>query len=118
MGDYQDVPRTDAIDRQPMPVDAGFVGVPPREDIDASTVVRGSPRSEPTAELVPALTIAAHPDPARVGDRFVLVNLTAGGEVQLSRRSPDFQRPGSALGAPLSDAFMSRRPIRIASAPG
>jgi two-component system nitrogen regulation response regulator GlnG len=87
-------------------------------DIGASTMGRRSPRGEPTAELVPALTIAAHPDPARVGDRLVLVDLAAGGEVQISRRDPDFHREGSALGAPLADAFMSRRPIRIASVPG
>jgi two-component system nitrogen regulation response regulator GlnG len=94
------------------------LGSPPPEDIDASTVVRGSSRGEPTAELVPALTIAAHPDPARVGDRLVLAELAAGGEVQLSRRSPDFHRAGCALGAPLADVFLSRRPIRIAPAPG
>ena len=81
-------------------------------------MVRRSPRDEPTAELVPALTIVAHPDPTRVGDRLVLGDLAAGGEVQISRISPDFHREGSALGAPLADVFMSRRPIRIASAPG
>ena len=101
-----------------MPVNAGFVGDPPRKHIDASTMERRSPRGEPTAELVPALTIAAHPDPARVGARLVLEGLAAGGEVQISRRSPDFHHAGSALGAPLADVFMSRRPIRIASAPG
>jgi len=100
-----------------MPMNAGLVGGPPREDLDASTVVRRNPRGEPTAELVPALTIAAHPDPARVGERLVLMDLAAGGEVQISRRSPDFHREGSALDTPLADAFMSRRPIRIASAP-
>ncbi len=100
-----------------MPVNACLVGGSGRANINASTMVPRSPSGGSTVELVPALTIAAHPDPARVGDRLVLMDLAAGGEVQISRRSPDFHHEGSALGAPLADAFVSRRPIRIASAP-
>jgi two-component system, NtrC family, nitrogen regulation response regulator GlnG len=93
------------------------VGGPPRAPLDASTAVRRSPRGETASELVPALTFAVHPDPARVGDRLVLDGLAAGREVLLSRGAPDFHRPGSALGAPLADPFVSRHPIRIAGAP-
>ena len=93
------------------------MGGPPRAVLDASTAVRRSPRREATAELVPALTIAAHPDPARVGDRLVLDDLAAGREVLLSRGAPDFHRAGSALGTPLADPFVSRHPVRIRPAP-
>lgn len=60
-------------------------------------------------ELVPALTIAAHPDPARVGDRLVLHEMS----VELSRGVGMFHAPDSSLGAPLTDPFISRRPVQI-----
>jgi two-component system nitrogen regulation response regulator GlnG len=84
--------------------------------LEASTAIRRIPRGEATAELVPALTIAAHLNPARVGDRLILDGLAAGREVQLSRSAPEFLRPGSALGAPLADPFVSRQPVRLAPA--
>jgi two-component system nitrogen regulation response regulator GlnG len=93
------------------------VGGASRGVLDASTAIRRSPRGDVSAELAPALTIAAHPNPARVGDRLVLGGLAAGREVLLSRSAPDFLRAGSALGAPLADPFVSRQPIRIAPAP-
>jgi two-component system nitrogen regulation response regulator GlnG len=93
------------------------VGGPPRAPLDASTAIRRSPRGETASDLVPALTIAAHPNPARVGDRLVLDGLPAGREVLLSRGAPELHRAGSALGAPLADPFVSRHPIRIAQAP-
>ncbi|HEX4420148.1 MAG TPA: sigma 54-interacting transcriptional regulator [Kofleriaceae bacterium] len=85
----------------------------PQRTLDSSTIRRPASRSEPDAELVPALTIAAHPDVARIGDRLVLHEVAAGGEVLLARGAPDFHRPGSALGSPLADPCLSRRPIRI-----
>jgi two-component system, NtrC family, nitrogen regulation response regulator GlnG len=94
-----------------------LLGGSPPAILDASTAARRSPDAEVTAELVPALTIAAHPDPTRVGDRLVLDRLREGHEVLLSRSAPDFHRAGSALGAPLADVFVSRNPIRIGSAP-
>jgi two-component system nitrogen regulation response regulator GlnG len=94
------------------------VGGSPRAVLDASTAIRRVPRGESSSDLTPALTIAAHPDPARAGDRLVMGGLAAGREVSLSRSAPDFHRAGSALGAPLADPFVSRHPIRIALAPG
>jgi two-component system, NtrC family, nitrogen regulation response regulator GlnG len=81
---------------------------------DAST---GRVRHERTAretELVVALTIAAHPIASRAGDRHLLRALHAGREELISRNEPDFTNPGSALGAPLADPFISRKPIRFA----
>jgi len=89
------------------------VGGPSRGSFDASTASRPIPTAELLAERVPALTIAAHPDPARVGDRLLLVGLTANREILLSRNEPDFLHPGAVFGGPLADRFVSRRPIRI-----
>jgi two-component system nitrogen regulation response regulator GlnG len=63
--------------------------------------------------LVPALTLVSHPDSRRVGERCLLSALLAGREIALSRTSPDFTPSGSALGTPLRDPFVSRRPIRL-----
>jgi two-component system, NtrC family, nitrogen regulation response regulator GlnG len=98
-------------------VNVATVGGTPRAFLDASTAIRPALRDEPSAELVPALTIAAHPSPARVGERLILRGLAAGQEVLLSRSAPEFLRPGSVLGAPLADPFVSRQPVRIAPAP-
>jgi two-component system, NtrC family, nitrogen regulation response regulator GlnG len=65
------------------------------------------------SRTVLALTIVSHPQARRVGERHILEALASGKEVALSRNEPDFMRPGSALGAPLGDPFVSRRPIRL-----
>jgi two-component system nitrogen regulation response regulator GlnG len=60
-----------------------------------------------------ALTILSHPLAHRVGERCVLEALSAGNEVVLARNTPDFVKPGHALGMPLADPFVSRKPIRL-----
>ncbi|HEX2685817.1 MAG TPA: sigma 54-interacting transcriptional regulator [Kofleriaceae bacterium] len=89
-----------------------------RDSIDASTEIPRGPRAAPLEALIPALTIAAHPDPERIGDRLVLDRIAAGREVLLSRGSPEFLGAGRALGAPLADRFVSRTPIRVEPAVG
>ena len=85
---------------------------------DTSTAIPPKrPGAGPAARALPALTVVSHPDPRRVGERCVLAAFAAGREVSVSRREPDFVRPGSALGAPLADPFLSRRPIRFAPEP-
>ncbi|NVJ09655.1 sigma-54-dependent Fis family transcriptional regulator [Myxococcus sp. AM001] len=64
--------------------------------------------------LVPALTLVSHPVTARVGERLRLDALVTGREVALSRNAPDFTRPGSVLGQPLNDPFISRKPLTLA----
>lgn len=76
-----------------------------------------SDSSEPAPDLVPALTIASHPLPKRVGERLLLSALAAGKEVALSRNAPDFAAPDRALGSPIADPFVSRKPVRFAPAP-
>jgi two-component system nitrogen regulation response regulator GlnG len=83
---------------------------------DVSTAA-GSGRDAEAPDLVPALTIVSHPMAHRAGERFVLDAVAAGREVGLSRNAPDFTRPGRALGTPLGDPFVSRRPIRFAATP-
>jgi two-component system nitrogen regulation response regulator GlnG len=80
---------------------------------DVSTAVGPTRRVEPP-DVVLALTIASHPTGHRVGERFLLEAVATGREVSLSRNDPDFTRPGRALGAPLGDPFVSRKPIRFA----
>ncbi|WP_437607335.1 sigma 54-interacting transcriptional regulator [Sorangium sp. So ce834] len=64
-----------------------------------------------------ALTVLYHPCLERVGDRAVLSRFVAGGEILLSRDTPDFAPPGEARGAPLGDEHLSRRPLRLSSDP-
>ncbi|NBD07349.1 sigma 54-interacting transcriptional regulator [Corallococcus silvisoli] len=85
---------------------------------DVSTAAmqeRGGPRSAPRA--IPALTVVSHPVPRRVGERSVLDAVAAGRTVALSRNGPDFAKPGSALGLPLADPFVSRKPLELSALP-
>jgi hypothetical protein len=50
---------------------------------------------------LPALTILAHPDLRRVGERVLLGELRHGGEAVLGRTTPEFAVPGEHLGRPL-----------------
>jgi two-component system, NtrC family, nitrogen regulation response regulator GlnG len=85
---------------------------------DVSTAAaRKRGAGDPARPLVPALTIVSHPTSLRAGERLLLDALRAGREVALSRNAPDFVKPGSALGLPLGDPFVSRKPIRFAPAP-
>ena len=63
--------------------------------------------------LVPGLTVLAHPDVGRAGERVLLAGLPAGREEVLSRREPQFSAPGSGVLRPLADPFLSRRPLRL-----
>src|SRR5262245_60242414 len=67
---------------------------------------------------VPTLTVLCHPDLDRVGDRAPLPELARGGTAALSRQEPSFAPPGAASGAPLGDLHLSRKPLRLAPAPG
>jgi two-component system nitrogen regulation response regulator GlnG len=80
---------------------------------DVSTAGNAPGTGKPFSPLVPALTIVSHPRMARVGERLLCNALVAGREVALSRNAPDFVKPGSALGLPLEDPFVSRKPIRL-----
>jgi two-component system nitrogen regulation response regulator GlnG len=67
---------------------------------------------------VAALTIAAHPELQRLGQRAHLPYLLARGKVRISRTEPDFETSNGELTGPLRDAYLSREPIEISIDPG
>jgi len=89
-------------------------GAPPESESTVDTVPHDWLEAEP--EPVPALTLLAHPDPRRVGERIVLPQLVDRQVVQLSRLAPSFAQPagGSADRSPLGDRCVSRQPVRLA----
>jgi two-component system nitrogen regulation response regulator GlnG len=62
---------------------------------------------------IPALTVLAHPQTERVGERVLLPALASGRPVSLSRHAPLFAQPGSAETRPLGDLHLSRQPITL-----
>jgi two-component system, NtrC family, nitrogen regulation response regulator GlnG len=86
---------------------------------DVSTVDAESRSREGAATRpVPALTLLSHPVARRAGERLLLEGLEAGRAVALSRNAPDFSRPGTTLGLPLADPFLSRKPLWLEPAAG
>ena len=88
-----------------------------RRDEETQLTTRGGDATAPVEEI-PALTILAHADPERVGDRLILPALAAGREVSLARLEPSFQRLRTLKSAPsklapLGDRSISRKPIRF-----
>jgi DNA-binding NtrC family response regulator len=61
----------------------------------------------------PMLTIVAHPNARRVGDRVALSAVPLGGSAGISRLEPAFASPRAARGEPLADGHLSRSPFRI-----
>src|ERR1700722_8453998 len=89
--------------------------MPKRAITDASTAAGAKrPSAEPLSHPIPALTIVSHPMAHRAGERCLLRGLAAGKEMALARNGPDFVKPGSGLGEPLANPFVSRKPIRLA----
>nr|WP_242543850.1 sigma 54-dependent Fis family transcriptional regulator [Corallococcus sp. NCSPR001] len=81
---------------------------------DISTLTRQPRHGAPAAAgLVPALTLISHLKIQRSGEQVLLRELLTGREVALSRTEPNFARPGSLLGLPLADPFLSRKPLRL-----
>ncbi len=77
------------------------------------STTRSAPLSmdDDARRTAPAMTIICHPDLARIGDFLFLGDLAKGRAVEISRAAPDFAPPGRALGAPLADSFLSRKPF-------
>ncbi len=81
--------------------------------LDDSAPGGAAGRRHEEAPLLPVLTIASHPELARIGDRAFLSELTRGREALLSREHPHFAAPCAAVGEPLGDPFLSRRPFHL-----
>ncbi len=77
-------------------------------DADTRT---GSDRQEAACPLVPGLTILAHSEVRRIGERAALLDLASGREEPLSRLEPSFGAPGEPWRRPLADPHLSRSPL-------
>jgi two-component system nitrogen regulation response regulator GlnG len=88
------------------------------DDLTTLSVTPKPKLGEQSPRLVPALTIISHPVLQRVGERLLLGELLAGGEVPLSRNAPMFVRPEGGGGTPLADRGLSRtKPILFTAGP-
>ncbi|HEX4334469.1 MAG TPA: sigma 54-interacting transcriptional regulator [Polyangiaceae bacterium] len=79
---------------------------------NATTQKRASDRPRPGRATVPCLTLLAHVDARRIGERTVLPQLLVGQSVGVSRLEPSFAAvaSGSPL-RPLNDTYLSRKAI-------
>ena len=86
-----------------------------REGATRLTTTSGGDEAPPPTR-VPALTILAHPDARRIGERLALPILALGRNLRLSRLEPVFRPPRSPgeAGRPLAERSISRRPILLA----
>ncbi|HOX43874.1 MAG TPA: sigma 54-interacting transcriptional regulator [Myxococcota bacterium] len=85
---------------------------PPRPD-EVETLEPLAPRSAERAPAEPWLTILAHPDPGRIGQRARL----SGERQPLSRQAPEFEREDGSPAGPLQSPFLSRKPAWLSRAP-
>jgi two-component system, NtrC family, nitrogen regulation response regulator GlnG len=66
---------------------------------------------------IPCLTLCAHADPSRIGERSLLRGLIVRAPAELSRLAPRFALPGQEGGRALEDPYISRTPLRIGGDP-
>jgi two-component system, NtrC family, nitrogen regulation response regulator GlnG len=88
-----------------------------REGLAASTVTGASRSPGASAPRVPGLTLVAHPDVHRVGERVALPEISSGRSIELSRLTPLFSRPGRGAPEPLADPHLSRNPLLLGPGP-
>ncbi|MEM8963064.1 MAG: sigma-54 dependent transcriptional regulator [Acidobacteriota bacterium] len=72
------------------------------------------------AALVPGLTVLAHADLGRIGERVALAGLDRDRRVEVSRLGPLFVAPRADSRRPLADVHLSRQPLLLGpgSSPG
>ncbi|MEM9553300.1 MAG: sigma-54 dependent transcriptional regulator [Acidobacteriota bacterium] len=80
-----------------------------------STASHSRVREQSGVRPLVALTILAHPQVGRVGERTTLPALTSGKSVELSRLNPWFAPPTGGRAQPLADRYLSRRPVVLAA---
>jgi two-component system nitrogen regulation response regulator GlnG len=88
-----------------------------REGLAASTFTGPAKNPGREASRVPGLTLAAHPDVRRVGERVALPEISSGRAVELSRLAPLFSPPAGGVPEPLADPHLSRSPLLLAPGP-
>ncbi len=87
----------------------------PESTLDAATLEPDSLQMAASTRRVLALTIAAHPDLARVGERHLAHALTEHRKLALSRSEPSF---GDSDQEPLRDPYLGRDPVTLMIDPG
>jgi two-component system nitrogen regulation response regulator GlnG len=85
-----------------------------QQRLEMATRAEGEARLAAGAVLLPGLTILYHPDLSRIGERAVLAGLGSDRQESLSRSGPSFAAPRGTALRPLSDPYLSRRPIVLA----
>src|SRR3954468_9200164 len=88
-----------------------------REELAASTLTGPSRAPGAGVPRVPGLTLVAHPDVRRVGERVALPEVSSGRNVELSRLVPLFSPPGGGAPEPLADPHLSRSPLLLGPGP-
>ncbi|HYG63284.1 MAG TPA: sigma 54-interacting transcriptional regulator [Thermoanaerobaculia bacterium] len=83
------------------------------EELAASTLSGPSRAPGAGAARVPGLTLVAHPDVRRVGERVALPEISSGRAVELSRLVPLFSPPDGGAPEPLADLHLSRNPLLL-----
>ncbi|HSS51015.1 MAG TPA: sigma 54-interacting transcriptional regulator [Thermoanaerobaculia bacterium] len=88
------------------------------QELGASTVTGSSSRGPGgSGPRVPGLTVVAHPDIRRVGERVALPEISSGRAVELSRLVPLFSPPDGGSPEPLADPHLSRKALLLAPGP-
>ncbi len=77
----------------------------------------GSLRHDAAFFAIPGLTILAHSDVHRIGERVALLDLASGRGERLSRLEPSFGAPGESRRRPLADSYLSRKPLWLLPEP-
>ncbi|HSK77207.1 MAG TPA: sigma-54 dependent transcriptional regulator [Thermoanaerobaculia bacterium] len=91
-----------------------------RRRLQIETRADSAPSAPAGVLLVPGLTILAHSEVQRVGERALLSELAFGREERIARGEPGFSSTARPFQAPLADPYLSRRPLRLVpgAAPG
>jgi two-component system nitrogen regulation response regulator GlnG len=85
-------------------------------DPDATTQKRSGERPRSRRVVVPCLTIVAHAQPQRIGERALLGGLLVRPSVEISRLEPEFAPvDGTGAARALEDRYLSRRPACLVS---
>ncbi len=85
------------------------------EGLSRSTLHRPAVTRASRATEVVCLTLIFHPDLRRTGEIVLLGELSAGRQVEVSRKLPVFQRPNGTRSRPLADRYLSRSPILLSA---
>jgi two-component system nitrogen regulation response regulator GlnG len=87
-------------------------------DFDATTQRRASDRPSTAKPAVPCLTILAHADARRIGERALLPSLLVAQAVTVARLDTAFIPIAGGPARPLEDPYLSRKPACTISASG